>query len=62
MADPFFLYRNMADLFKTPGKLKGKTPRTGKKTAPGEARVVSNKIPGTRCQGGCVLTVVLATI
>lgn len=34
--------RNVAEFFKTPGKLRGKTPRTAKKTtASGEARVVS---------------------
>lgn len=35
--------RNVAELFKTPGKLRGKTPRTVKKTiTSGEARVVSS--------------------
>ena len=37
--------RNIAETFKTPGKLRGKTPRTGRKPNASEARVVS--IPST---------------
>lgn len=36
-----WLIRNVAELFKTPGKLRGKTPRTARKANPGEDRVVS---------------------
>ncbi|KAK4130532.1 hypothetical protein BT67DRAFT_445592 [Trichocladium antarcticum] len=33
-------HRNVAELFKTPGKLRGKTPRTTRKAEPGSVRVV----------------------
>jgi hypothetical protein len=33
--------RNVAEIFKTPGKLRGKTPRTVRKGHLGENRVVS---------------------
>lgn len=33
-------HRNVAELFKTPGKLRGKTPRTARKAEPGSVRVV----------------------
>lgn len=33
--------RNVAEIFKTPGKLRGKTPRTARKIDNGEPRVVS---------------------
>jgi hypothetical protein len=33
--------RNVAEIFKTPGKLRGKTPRTTRKANPLEARAVS---------------------
>ncbi len=32
--------RSVAELFKTPGKLRGRTPRTAKKANPGDVRVV----------------------
>lgn len=32
---------NVAEIFKTPGKLRGKTPRTVRKINAGEARIVS---------------------
>lgn len=35
------LLRNVADAFKTPGKLRGKTPRTARKRNPLETRAVS---------------------
>ena len=34
-------HRNVAELFKTPGKLRGKTPRTVRKAEPGSVRMVS---------------------
>ena len=33
-------YRNVTEIFKTPGKLRGKTPRTARKRNPLEARAV----------------------
>lgn len=33
--------RNVTEIFKTPGKLRGKTPRTARKRNPLEAREVS---------------------
>jgi len=33
-------HRNVADVFKTPGKLRGRTPRTARKANAGEIRVV----------------------
>jgi hypothetical protein len=33
-------YRNVAELFKTPGKLRGKTPRTARKAPPSTLRMV----------------------
>ncbi|KAK8052006.1 inner centromere protein [Apiospora rasikravindrae] len=35
---------NVAEIFKTPGKLRGKTPRTARKANPGEARVPLSNI------------------
>jgi hypothetical protein len=35
------LFRNVAEIFKTPGKLRGKTPRTARKRNPLETRAVS---------------------
>ena len=34
--------RNVTEIFKTPGKLRGKTPRTARKRNPLEVREVSN--------------------
>lgn len=34
-------YSNVTEVFKTPGKLRGKTPRTARKINPSEVRVVS---------------------
>lgn len=33
----------MTEIFKTPGKMRGKTPRTARKRNPEEVRVVRNK-------------------
>lgn len=37
--------RNVAEIFKTPGKLRGKTPRTAKKRNPLETRAVGHTHP-----------------
>lgn len=36
-----YLRRNFTDVFKTPGKMRGKTPRTARKRNVEESRVVS---------------------
>lgn len=36
-------HRNFTDVFKTPGKMRGKTPRTARKRNAEESRVVSDK-------------------
>lgn len=36
--------RNIAETFKTPGKLRGKTPRTARKAHVAESRMVSCKV------------------
>lgn len=44
------LYRNLAETFKTPGKLRGKPPHTARKQNASEARVVSLRIRRTSTQ------------
>lgn len=39
---------NVTELLKTPGKLRGKTPRTAKKRNPNEIREVGNLYPNKR--------------
>jgi hypothetical protein len=41
IADSYLLNRNIGDIFKTPGKLRGKTPRTARKANKGDIRAVS---------------------
>ena len=36
-----FMFRNVTEVFKTPGKLRGKTPRTVRKVPGLDSRVVS---------------------
>ena len=42
---PTDLSRDVANVFKTPGKMRGKTPRTGRKRAAQDARIVSILVP-----------------
>ncbi|KAI0506434.1 hypothetical protein F5B22DRAFT_623543 [Xylaria bambusicola] len=43
---------NVAEIFKTPGKLRGKTPRTVRKANPGESRVPLSNIFSSTPKGG----------
>ncbi|KAL2022586.1 hypothetical protein VTK56DRAFT_4930 [Thermocarpiscus australiensis] len=43
---------NVAELFKTPGKLRGKTPRTARKADPGSVRVPLSEIFSAAPKGG----------